>query len=248
MAMHQTTVEIAEPVPSEIDAGAEMLLTVKVSCPEACDLCGIPVNLMVADEVVNTQELTRSVGARDASACFVFRAPEQVGGHAWAVMVPKGDDETHEEGRLAITFTTKPHDTSMAVWDVPSPVVISHPFTVKVGVKCSAPCQLAGRVIDVCDGEGHRVATGTLGDSPWPGTTALYVAEYRWSLRRRKEFRCGPRGLRLTALDCPTSRRRRCSASGRRGRRNIASWCRSPTGTRGHQSKRSMSEWVRFAP
>ncbi len=71
----------------------------------------------------------------------------------------------------------EPHTTSMAVWDVPSPVVVNRSFTVKVGVKCSATCQLSGQLVEICDETGTQIGEGRLGDTPWAGTSALYVAE-----------------------------------------------------------------------
>ena len=65
----------------------------------------------------------------------------------------------------------------MAVWDVPSPVIVNGSFTIKVGVKCSATCQLAGQLIEVCDGAGTPIGESRLGETPWPGTSGLYVAD-----------------------------------------------------------------------
>jgi len=66
------------------------------------------------------------------------------------------------------------HEASLAVWDVPSRAVMASRFKVKVGAKCSAGCQLAGREIEVRDQTGASVALETLGDAPWLGTSALY--------------------------------------------------------------------------
>lgn len=71
--------------------------------------------------------------------------------------------------------------TSMVVWDVPSPVVVSSSFAVKVGVKCSAASTPAGRLVEVRDASGFLMAGGRLGDTPWPGTSALHVAEVELS-------------------------------------------------------------------
>ena len=57
MATHRAHVEISPPVPPELDAGADIILKVKVSCPQGCDLRGIPVTVMAADGVVITSEL-----------------------------------------------------------------------------------------------------------------------------------------------------------------------------------------------
>ena len=72
---------------------------------------------------------------------------------------------------------TAPHPTSIAVWDVPSPVVVNDRFTVQVGVKCSAGCPLAGRSVVVRNKTGGDVGQGRLGTVPAPGTRALYVAD-----------------------------------------------------------------------
>jgi hypothetical protein len=83
----------------------------------------------------------------------------------------------HEQASLTISFATRPLATSLAVWDIPSPVIISTPFKVKVGVKISHACGLKGAAVELLDDTGKRKGTGRLGDCPWEGTTALYWAE-----------------------------------------------------------------------
>ena len=66
----------------------------------------------------------------------------------------------------------------MAIWDVPSsPVLVDHPFMVKVGVKCAATCALGGQTVVVIDESGRRMGHGPLNETPWPDTVALYVAD-----------------------------------------------------------------------
>ena len=72
---------------------------------------------------------------------------------------------------------TEPHATSMAVWDVPSPAVISTRLALKVGVSCSAGCRLTGAQVEVYDRLGARVASGVLGDNPWLSSGSLYWTE-----------------------------------------------------------------------
>ena len=72
---------------------------------------------------------------------------------------------------------TESHPTSIAVWGVPSPVVASRRFAATVGVKCAAGCPLPGRQVVVRDAAGADVGHGSLGESPAPGTRALYAAE-----------------------------------------------------------------------
>ncbi len=78
---------------------------------------------------------------------------------------------------MSRTSSTTPHATSIAVWDVPSPVVEHRPFTVKVGIKCAVACRLAGQPIVVRDADGHAVGEGRAGEAPWRGTGALFGAE-----------------------------------------------------------------------
>ena len=65
----------------------------------------------------------------------------------------------------------------MAVWDLPTPVVIGERFSAKVGIRCSAECRLTGKLVEVRNEAGTSVGEGSLGDEPWPGTRALYWAE-----------------------------------------------------------------------
>lgn len=176
---HATTVDIVHSVPSELEVGADVKLKVNVSCTAACDLSGAAITVCVDEETVIAAGLSWCDRTTNETDDLHLRAPEHVGKHVWRVMFPgyETDAVVHEESWGAIHFRTTPHSTSMAVWDVPSPVVINRPFTVKVGVKCSASCHLAGQVVEVRDESGTRMGAGTLSQTPWPGTAALYVAE-----------------------------------------------------------------------
>ena len=69
------------------------------------------------------------------------------------------------------------HNTSLAIWDVASPLVVSRMAKMKIGVKCSAGCQLTDHEINVHDQTGSRIACDGLSGLPWPGTSGLYWAE-----------------------------------------------------------------------
>ena len=69
------------------------------------------------------------------------------------------------------------HPTSIAVWAVPSPVVVGSRFTVTIGVKCASGCRLTGLPVVVRDAAGAAVGRGRFGEAPAPGTRALYAAE-----------------------------------------------------------------------
>ena len=69
------------------------------------------------------------------------------------------------------------HETSLAVWDMTSPVVAGGRATLKVGVACQCGCDLSRTRIDVYDETGSRLAEGSPGPAPWPATNALYWVE-----------------------------------------------------------------------
>jgi hypothetical protein len=99
-----------------------------------------------------------------------------VGEHVWNVVF--GPHEVagirHDEASLPVRISTVPHTTSLAVWAIPSPVVMGERFAIKVGAKSAAGVALTGGNVRVCDESGAVVANGCLGDTPLPGTSALY--------------------------------------------------------------------------
>jgi hypothetical protein len=70
-----------------------------------------------------------------------------------------------------------PHETSLAVWDIPSPLALGGPAKLKVGLRCSAGCPLTGQKIEIRDAAQNCVAAAKLGPAPWPGTAGLYWGE-----------------------------------------------------------------------
>jgi hypothetical protein len=67
--------------------------------------------------------------------------------------------------------------TSLAVWEVPATVVAGERFSVKIGVKSSIGFDLRGHGVAIRNAAGAVIGEGRLGDTPWPGTDALYWAE-----------------------------------------------------------------------
>ena len=72
---------------------------------------------------------------------------------------------------------SREHNTSLAVWDLRSPLVIGHTAKMKVGAKCSAGCELSRQQIEIHDRTGRMIACAAMGPTPWPGTSGLYWAE-----------------------------------------------------------------------
>jgi hypothetical protein len=178
---HPTTVTLSRAPASEIDAGTEIVLKVKVSCPHGCDLRGRVIDVVAPDgAVAGSGPLAEFTDNVNETTEFAFMAPEEVGEYSWTVVFPQDDDEgartrfVHEEGLHPITVRTLPHDTSLAVWGVPSPIVMDHPFRIQVGATCSSGCNLSGKEIQIVDEAGSSIAHAKLGNTPWDGTRALY--------------------------------------------------------------------------
>ena len=174
---HPTTVALNSTLDPEVDAGTEIVLRVKVSCPHGCDLRERVIDVVSADgAVVASSQLATFANDVNETTEFAFVAPEEVGEYSWTVVFPKDhfEDLVHEHSTLSITVRTLAHDTSLAVWSVPSPIVIDHPFRIQVGATCSSGCDLSGKEIQILDETGVSVARATLGETPWEGTRALY--------------------------------------------------------------------------
>jgi hypothetical protein len=181
---HSTHVELSEPAPPELAVGSDLVLKIKVSCPAGCDLRAMPVTVTGPDGLAVPIEShcgperigeANEVTLRD----ITLKAPQQVGDHVWSVrfLPHQSEDVLHEECTLPVCVRTKPHGTSLAVWAVPSPVVMGERFCIKVGAKSSAGCELSGKNILISDQSGTVIAEARLRDTPWPGTSALYWTE-----------------------------------------------------------------------
>lgn len=183
--------------PDVVDAGAQMTLRGKVSCSPTCDLRGH--TLFIKDQAgadAGSIELTDFDGKTNETGELVLKAPVGPGEYMWLAVCPAviKDGISYAEASTTISFTVKPHKTSVVAWDIPSAIVVGERFRIAVGIKCSSECRLTQRDFDIYDHQGAHVATGTLSGDRWPGTTGLYVAEveleapareglYTWSVQ-----------------------------------------------------------------
>jgi hypothetical protein len=104
------------------------------------------------------------------------KAPAVLGTHVFRATLPAHERAgvRHDEAALAVPITTLPHGTSLAAWDIPSPVLMGRTFSIKVGAKSVSGHSLEGCPIAIRDDTGAVVGQGKLQGTPWPGTTALY--------------------------------------------------------------------------
>jgi hypothetical protein len=166
--------------PREVDAGGELTVTVRVSCPDGFDLRGQSVSIRNLDgTALAAAELREFDGEAYATSAFALRAPLEVGEHTYRAVLAahENDGVSHQETSTEFSFAARPHATSVNVWGLPSAIAASERFRFKVGIKCSAGCKLTGRPLSVFDDEGTQVGAASLRDDIWPGTTALYFAE-----------------------------------------------------------------------
>jgi hypothetical protein len=175
---HATRIEIEGSPPAEVAVGSEIELQVHLSCSEGCELDGAQIDVAAPDGTLSTVRLFGRQGA-DAAGAIALKAPQTVGQHAWSMAFPAQEIAgiRHEASRTTVSVTTRPHATSLAVWDMPAPVVAGERFTIKVGAKSSADCQLEGQRIEICDETGSVAGRATLQGSPWTGTSGLYWTE-----------------------------------------------------------------------
>lgn len=157
-------------MPPEVEIGTDIVVTVRARCLSQCDLTGRSV-AVVAGKAAGEETLASS-----ETDDITVKAPATPGEYTWTLVLARheGKKVIHEEASLPLSFTATPHTTSLAVWDIPSPVVIGDSFTIKIGARSSGAHALKGAVVEVRNQDGERVAGGTLGDTPWTGTTALY--------------------------------------------------------------------------
>ncbi len=176
---HEAHISWIKPAPSEVDAGSDITLMLQIECALKCTLEGQIKIEDAAGVVIKELALVSSEEQTNGTDEFVVKAPIWPGKYSWSASATCKNEEgiLHVASPVSFSFTVKPHATSLAVWDIPSPVVIGSPFKIKVGVQCSAGCKLAGQCVAVVTQEGLQMGTATLGEGPWADTNTLYWAE-----------------------------------------------------------------------
>jgi hypothetical protein len=177
---HQSSVSIVNSIPEKVDAGSNVSLYVRVACPSKCKLIGGQVS--VADNlgaIVKEIELTSFENEVNETGEFVIQVPADPGEYAWQILYggETGKNVVHEDSSAQLSFVVKPHTTSIAVWQVPSPVEENTKFAIMVGVQCSSECNLAGQAVEIYDEKQNQLAAAALGQTPLAGTNALYWVE-----------------------------------------------------------------------
>jgi hypothetical protein len=119
--------------PTSVDAGAAFSFSVAPAWPKERKHGGARYALQEGERQLESGTLPKP--AEDGSVALTLRAPDETGEHRLTLVVTSEGREGHEpaEGALPFVLTTVPHETSLAVWNIPSPVVRNDPFEIKAG-------------------------------------------------------------------------------------------------------------------
>jgi hypothetical protein len=158
---------LSEPAPAEAPVSARIVVRVEAAFADGVDRRDMRLEVTAPDGAATMHPIAHDDGA----VSIMLDVPARVGEHVWRVR-PAACDDT-----LSIVIRAVPHTTSLAVWAIPEPAAAGEQFAIKVGAKSSSDCELAGCGIEVRDAAGAAVASGCLGDTPWPGTNALFWTE-----------------------------------------------------------------------
>ena len=163
--------------PSEVDAGADMILQAKVACSPAADLRGESVLLKDHDgALAGTLEVTAFDGETNETSACVVTAPAVPGAYTWLAVSPgPAAAMSQEEASTPFSLTVKPHSMRVVVWDAPSAIPCGEAFGVKLGVKCSSECRGDGWTVEIYDRSRKKQAAATLGHEQTPVQGARWL-------------------------------------------------------------------------
>jgi hypothetical protein len=186
---------VSEPLPLEVPAGTSAAVTVRVSCADKRDRTGMILIVTAPDGHAVVHALAEHADGVSETV-IELEPPPRVGEHVFRLVAPAHEfaGANYAESAIDLPVRVVPQATSLAVWEVPSPVVAGTLFVVKMGAKSTADAGLSGCAIEVLDESGSVVARRLLGDAPHTGTGALYWTEIelqaperegtaRWSVR-----------------------------------------------------------------
>ena len=187
----------AVPVRDAVDVATPITFEYRVTCPEAFERQGATLELRDQEgQLLQVVELEHLLGGVTAAGEITAPAPSTPGDYSWSLTLPRQEAEeaVFQESRAQLGFSARPHAVRLETWGLPTAVTAGEEFRVKVGVKCSAGCDLTGWRFEIVDQDEKRLAGGEAGPEPWQGTKSLYHAEvtlpapsepgiFRWRVR-----------------------------------------------------------------
>ena len=120
-----------------VPAGRAVRVRIRAECSRGCDLAGGAVSIRGRDGAVAGGILAAAGGGAFETEPLTVPAPGGPGTHHLSVTLEDPPDTAGQHaGRKELpTFETEAHRTSVAVWDVPSPVVTGDAVEVKIGAR-----------------------------------------------------------------------------------------------------------------
>ena len=138
---------VSEPLPLEVPAGDGVAITARASCPDGRDRTGMAITVTAPDGRTELHAFALHADGVSETAAITLVAPPHLGVHVFRLTLsPHEIAGTHyAQAVLDVPVRVTPQATSLAVWDVPSPVVAGTRFVIKAGAKSTASVALAGR-------------------------------------------------------------------------------------------------------
>ena len=171
-------IELVKP-PEAVDASSSFTLMLALDCETDLDLTALRYEILDGDARIASGTFgtiirfnpdapeydprNGPVEKRDQVA-LQLTAPKEIAPFCWRIIVPEQEIDGRPVAYVKVEFhaSTLIHRSSLAAWDVPSPVLPGEAFRVKIGGKCSAGCDLCERSVMICDAHDATVATGAL--------------------------------------------------------------------------------------
>ena len=200
---HIPVIKIIDPR-KEHPVGMVSDMTIKVRCPEGCDLRGGTILIGDAnDQVVAEQTLTgyNERNGVNTTGNFFVEMPKEAGDHTWTIVfypsechtidydsnlsnsgsTDQNDFEEIEAAQHAIVqaeyhFNAEQHITGMSVWrDSLEPVPMGDEYLLNVGINCMLGCSLLGQTVRIYH-DGILLASAVM-EEPSAPLESLYRAK-----------------------------------------------------------------------
>jgi hypothetical protein len=196
---------VSEPLPLDVPAGNSVAVTARASCPEGRDRTGVTITVTAPDGQATMHAFAMHADGVSETTAIALAAPPCLGVHVFRFTLPAHEIAgTHyAQAVLDVPVRVTPQATSLAAWDVPSPVVAGTRFVIKAGAKSAANATLAGRAIEVRDDAGDVAGRGVLSDAPLPGTGALYWTDIHLQAPRIEGVATWSARFEASELDLP---------------------------------------------
>jgi hypothetical protein len=196
---------VSEPLPLEVPAGDAVAITARASCPDGRDRTGMAIAVTAPDGRTQTHAFALHADGVSETAAIALVAPPHLGVHVFRLTLSPHEiaGAHYVQAVLDVPVRVMPQATSLAVWDVPSPVVAGTRFVIKAGAKSTANVALAGGAIEVCTETGDIAGRGVLSDAPLQDTGALYWADIQLKAPRAEGLRTWLARFEASDLNLP---------------------------------------------